>query len=147
MGSNLVVLILSMTLLAILQPLVAEEQPPLFISEKWHIHVINGLSTGDLYAHCKSKDTDIGEHNIVRGAEIQWSFRDNVWGRTLFWCFLRKPNGDSVSMEVFWHESKHFWLHYRCTKDGTCFWTAKDDGVYLRNLPEGYEELIHKWSA
>ncbi|XP_022148919.1 S-protein homolog 1-like [Momordica charantia] len=109
----------------------------------WHIHVVNGLSKDSLFVHCKSKDNDVGLHNLARGFEIQWSFDENVWGTTLFWCFLRKP-GATASFDVFWVESRHNWLHHRCAIL-TCIWIAKDDGIYLRNNSDHIDELIHKW--
>lgn len=119
--------------------------PPAIV-DKWHIHVINGLSNGKLMAHCKSRDTDIGEQYIDQASQIQWSFKENVFGSTLFWCFVRKPNGSFASFDVFWHETQHYWLHYRCTLQGTCYWNVRDDGIYLRNIPDSTDEKIHKWN-
>lgn len=111
---------------------------------KWHIHVVNGLSKVTLFVHCKSKDDDLGVHNLVtRGDEFQWTFQVNFWATTLYWCYLKKPNAD-VSFESFWVEQTHMWLQYRCT-DKNCIWTAKDDGIYLRNNPDGVDERIHEW--
>ncbi|XP_038896414.1 S-protein homolog 1-like [Benincasa hispida] len=148
MGRNLSYLVVLMSVLFMVvhqqHVFVGAVLPPAFV-DKWHVHVINGLSNGKLFVHCKSRDTDIGEQYINHGAEIQWSFKENVWGTTLFWCFVKNPNGSFASFEVFWHEAQHYWLHYRCTLQGTCFWTAKDDGIYLRNIPDGIEEKIHEW--
>ncbi|XP_022143724.1 S-protein homolog 1-like [Momordica charantia] len=144
MGAN-VVLLAVLAALTVAQPFVEALAPTPYV-DKWHVHVVNGLSNATLFAHCKSRDTDLGEHNLNRGAEIQWSFKENVWGTTLFWCFLKKPGG-SASFDVFWREVDHLWLHYRCTNDGTCIWTAKDDGIYIRNIPDNLDELVHKWTS
>ncbi|KAG7026497.1 hypothetical protein SDJN02_10497, partial [Cucurbita argyrosperma subsp. argyrosperma] len=37
-------------------------------------------------------------------------------------------------MEVFWPESKHDWLGARCNYQ-LCVWLARDDGIYLEDLP------------
>lgn len=112
---------------------------------KWQIHVLNELSNDQmLFVHCKSRDDNLGQHNVSVGNEFNWSFRVNFWNTTLFWCFLRKPNAQSVSFEAFWIEKTSIWLFYRCY-DSNCIWTAKDDGVYLRDNPARRDVLVHKW--
>ncbi|MBA0763987.1 hypothetical protein Gotri_013372, partial [Gossypium trilobum] len=59
----------------------------------WHVHTINGLSNGKmLLVHCKSKDNDLGIHNLTAGAEFSWQFKLSVTGRTLFWCYMAYDN-------------------------------------------------------
>lgn len=124
--------------------------PPKF--SRWYVHVVNGLSNNaTLFVHCKSLDDDLGNQYLTHlGDDFQWNFKMNFWGTTLFWCYLSKP-GANVSFEIFWQEVAHLWLHYRCTtigtpNIGTCIWTAKDDGIYLRNTPDNVDELIHTWN-
>lgn len=113
--------------------------------ERWHIHILNGLSHGQsLFVHCKSKDDDLGIHDLSFGSEFNWSFRVNFWGTTLFWCYLRKSNDKSVSFEAFWVEKTSIWLYYRCYKYN-CIWTAKHDGIYLKDNPVGRDVLVHRW--
>lgn len=113
--------------------------------KKWQIHVVNGLSNGQtLFVHCKSKDNDLGEHNLNSGTEFNWTFRVNLWNTTLFWCYLHKPDGKSASFDVFWVEKKSIWLFYRCYHSN-CIWTAKDDGIYLRDNPVQRDILVHEW--
>ncbi|XP_022143829.1 S-protein homolog 74-like [Momordica charantia] len=113
--------------------------------KRWNIHVVNGLGNGRLlFVHCKSRDDDLGEQNLYDGAEFSWTFRVNVIDTTLFWCFLRKPDAQSVSFDAFWVEKTSIWLFYRCY-DANCIWTAKDDGVYLRDNPVQRDVLVHKW--
>ncbi|XP_038896423.1 S-protein homolog 1-like [Benincasa hispida] len=113
---------------------------------RYYVHVVNGLSNADMVVHCQSKDDDLGYHHLVnRGDDYQWNFKENFWGTTLFWCKLEKPNA-YVSFESFWPESfKNTWLRDRCGTQGTCIWTAKDDGIYLRNMPINVDEFVHKW--
>lgn len=112
--------------------------------EKWRVHVVNGLGGGrSLFVHCKSKDDDLGTHDLATGAEVNWSFNTNYFGTTLFWCYLR-TNIEHASFEVFWVEKEHHWLAERCTFRN-CIWIAKDDGVYLTNNPQHLDERIHNW--
>ncbi|GMJ01294.1 S-protein homologue 1 [Hibiscus trionum] len=109
----------------------------------WHVHAVNGLSSNKiLLVHCKSHDDDLGIHNLTAGNEFQWKFKPNIFGKTLFWCLM-----DSVFdrvhavFNVFWDNEN---LFYRCDWD-SCFWIAKDDGIYLKNIPENYDEFMHNW--
>lgn len=113
----------------------------LFDVDKRYVHVVNGLSGHRmLFVHCKSKDDDIGEHNLAVGTEISWSFKINFFATTLFWCYTRTDH-QHATFNVFW---AHAWLEDRCDRK-TCIWTAKDDGFYLKNIPLNRDELIHKW--
>ncbi|KAE8650521.1 hypothetical protein Csa_010078 [Cucumis sativus] len=113
---------------------------------RYFVHVVNGLSSNSLDVHCQSKDDDLGYHHLAnRGDEFQWNFQINIWGTTLFWCRLDKSDA-YVSFESFWSERRHRWLYDRCGIElGTCIWTAKDDGIYLRNMLTNVDEFIHKW--
>ncbi|KDO65854.1 hypothetical protein CISIN_1g046903mg, partial [Citrus sinensis] len=96
-------------------------------TKTWHVHVVNNLSNNQtLFLHCKSKDDDLGEHKLTTGTESNWKFKENFFQTTL---------------SVFWNED---FFQFRCRyKD--CIWTAKDEGIYLKNIPEGRDELWQKW--
>ncbi|KAL0560277.1 hypothetical protein IC582_000677 [Cucumis melo] len=134
-----VVPLLVLVAMVVVQPCTAVPIP----HPRWHIHVVNGLSNETLLVHCKSRDDDLGIQHLVKGAEFHWTFRVSLFGRTLFWCYLEKPNF-SVSFESFWVE-KHVWLNSRCY-DKNCIWIAKDDGIYLRNNPVNINERVHNWN-
>ncbi|KAA0067970.1 hypothetical protein IC582_020086 [Cucumis melo] len=136
-----VVILLVLVAVAVVQPCTAVPLP----LPKWRIHVVNGLNNETLLVHCKSKDDDLGIHNLVsKGEEFQWTFKVNFFGTTLFWCYLQKPNF-SVSFESFWVEKSHPWLNSRCFHND-CIWIAKDDAVYLRNNLDNVDERIHEWN-
>ncbi|KAL9431247.1 hypothetical protein AB3S75_026432 [Citrus x aurantiifolia] len=111
-------------------------------TKTWHVHVVNNLSNNQtLFLHCKSKDDDLGEHKLTTGTESNWKFKENFFQTTLFWCYLRKPDNFCNNFKVFWNED---FFQFRCRyKD--CIWTAKDEGIYLKNIPEGRDELWQKW--
>ncbi|XP_007049876.2 PREDICTED: uncharacterized protein LOC18612855 [Theobroma cacao] len=107
----------------------------------WHIHAVNGMSHEKiLFLHCKSGDNDLGIHNLTAGTEFNWKFKPQILGKTLFWCYMAWGNVHA-SFKVFWDDND---LFYRCNWKN-CIWTAKDDGVYLKNIPENYDEFRHKW--
>ncbi|KAL1367784.1 hypothetical protein HN51_021906 [Arachis hypogaea] len=113
---------------------------------KWHVYIINGLNNKNLITHCKSKEDDMGIQNISPGSNINWSFRTDFFHSTLFWCHLSKDNNNnasssSASIEVFWYDAR---LFNKCDWK-KCVWTAKDDGIYLKDLRVNTEELHYRW--
>lgn len=111
---------------------------------EWTIGIVNQLGSNQkLFAHCKSKDDDLGDHTVEVGQTYQWHFKENALSTTLFWCTLRTPTNLHLSFEVFWRE-KGEWLGSRCNFRA-CLWYARDDGIYLLNIPQSSYELIHKW--
>lgn len=111
---------------------------------RWHIHTVNGLGGSQVWTvHCKSKDDDLGEHNLTVGAEFAWTFKENYWGTTLFWCntcVADRPRR-RADFKAFWSDS----LTLDSSCKGNCFWIAKDDGVYLKNITADKDMLMYKW--
>ncbi|MBA0844825.1 hypothetical protein Goarm_022543, partial [Gossypium armourianum] len=68
----------------------------------WHVHAVNDLSDGKiLLVHCKSKDDNLGIHNLTVGSEFSWKFKQQILGATLFWCYMAYDNF-YASFDVFW---------------------------------------------
>ncbi|KAE8660776.1 26S protease regulatory complex subunit 4 family protein [Hibiscus syriacus] len=113
--------------------------PPEFT--RWYVHVVNGLSNGrTLFVHCNSKDDDLGGRNLDPETDFNWSFRQHVLRRTLFWCYVSK-DGAHASFKVFWQDVL---LFHKCAwKD--CIWIAKDDGVYIKDLARNTDEFRRRW--
>ncbi|KAK8614886.1 hypothetical protein V6N13_068675 [Hibiscus sabdariffa] len=119
------------------------EDPRNMLYKTWHVHAVNGLSSNKiLLIHCKSGDDDLGERNLTAGNEFQWKFKTNLFGTTLFWCFwASRSDHVHAKFKVFWDNVP---LFYRCNWK-TCIWIAKDDGLYIKNIPEDYDEFQHAW--
>ncbi|KAK7267495.1 hypothetical protein RIF29_20169 [Crotalaria pallida] len=119
----------------------AEHLFPEFI--KWHVYIVNGLSNSQsMFTHCKSKENDMGIHNIPSGSNITWSFRTDFAHSTLFWCYVRKEDHSaSASFEAFWYYQP---LFDKCNWKN-CIWVAKDDGIYLKDLSQGLDVLSYSW--
>lgn len=108
------------------------------------VTVINGLSPGkSIFLNCKSRDDDLGPHTLQGGEYFSWKFRENFLVTTLFWCFARTTTHYHASFNVFWRENQD-WLSYRCNY-ATCIWVARDDGIYIKNIPQNTLEFVYKW--
>lgn len=112
--------------------------------ERWTVEITNEMQGLTLLLHCKSKDDDLGKQILKQGQNFSWKFRENLWQNTLYWCYM--TNGQNhVSLEVFWPESaSNPYLAYRCS-DNVCYWSARNDGIYIYNVPEHKFDLHAKW--
>ncbi|KAF6153234.1 hypothetical protein GIB67_036580 [Kingdonia uniflora] len=66
-----------------------EPKPDLNNFVKRHVYVINNInnpSNAHLTVHCKSRDNDLGVHNLAVNFFTTWSFREDVLLETRFWC-------------------------------------------------------------
>ncbi|KAK9006014.1 hypothetical protein V6N11_035068 [Hibiscus sabdariffa] len=108
---------------------------------KYHVHVANGFSNNNqLTIHCASKDDDLGEHVLQVSQEWSWSFRENFWGTTQFWCNMN-GEGHSKTVDVFVME----WGFLDTCGDKECFWSVRDDGIYLQRNKDGTWLKEYDW--
>ncbi|XVF81123.1 hypothetical protein PTKIN_Ptkin15bG0131100 [Pterospermum kingtungense] len=113
-----------------------------YLYKTWHVHAVNGMTHKRiLFLHCKSADDDLGIRNLTVGGEFSWKFKPRVFGKTLFWCYMAADKLGHATFDVYWIDDNFF---YMCNWKH-CIWTAKDDGIYLKNVPENRDELRHKW--
>ncbi|KAE8652336.1 hypothetical protein Csa_021865 [Cucumis sativus] len=112
------------------------------VGSDWVVSIHNFQKDATLLTHCKSKDDDLGAKVLDVKGQYSWSFKENIWQTTLFWCDFSSLNGHA-SFEVFWPE-KGEWLEYRCDY-GNCTWAATNDGFFLANIPERKFEFMHYW--
>nr|KJB26084.1 hypothetical protein B456_004G224300 [Gossypium raimondii] len=107
----------------------------------WHVHTVNDLSNNKtLLVHCKSRDDDLGIHNLTVGTEFYWKFRPRIFGGTLFWCYMAYDNLHAA-FKVFWEDPS---LYAKCNY-GDCYWIARDDGIYLKDIPGERDEYYYDW--
>ncbi|XP_012069296.1 S-protein homolog 74-like [Jatropha curcas] len=118
---------------------------------EFHLHIVNGLSKNKiLLVHCKSKDDDLGIHNITVGSEFSWKFTINFFWTTLYWCYLAPDDHSHVSLKVFYNNGR---LLRRCktVKNrlwgyvADCIWIAKDNGVYMKNIDANTDDFVSAW--
>ncbi|XP_056853953.1 S-protein homolog 2-like [Raphanus sativus] len=62
--------------------------------EKITVEIINDIGgTVTLHYHCKSKDDDLGDRSLQPGGSWSFSFKPQIFGRSLFFCSFALPNG------------------------------------------------------
>ena len=109
---------------------------------RYKVIILNEMTASTLTVHCKSKDDDLGEHVLHTGDNYNWSFRENFWISTLFWCHFSSKHGQ-VSGNVFW-TAKWNWLNFQCVHH-TCTWVCRDHSIYLYFGSRSAFELMYQW--
>ncbi|XP_057731844.1 self-incompatibility protein S1-like [Arachis stenosperma] len=113
---------------------------PIVVEAK-HVSIKNRLGSGkNMTLHCKSKDTDLGEHSIAYGDEFGWDFHDDVVGTTLFYCDLEWERVQEYHFDAYdFHRD-----FVRCGSDG-CSWLISAEGMYGSNSQTGIWEFMYYW--
>lgn len=107
---------------------------------RFQLYVINELPD-ELRVHCASKDDDLGYHTLQRDENIHWSFRENFWGTTLFFCHFWWGSRDKA-FDVFTGGDQSDVI--------IIGWVVKEDGFYIgyNHMPPDANTLIkiHNWN-
>ncbi|GER27158.1 plant self-incompatibility protein S1 family [Striga asiatica] len=89
--------------------------------------------------HCASKDDDLGNHTLIWGFSYDWSFCDNYWKTTMFFCHFYWGSKERAFEVYNYNLGKHM------CKSGTCIWTVANDGFYLRDDRVGKPFKQYDW--
>ncbi|KAI3847686.1 hypothetical protein MKX03_019496 [Papaver bracteatum] len=117
------------------------------IFEKVSVSVSNDIYDGiSLNIHCKSKDDDLGEHELAHGENFQWKFRINILDSTLYWCNMwwNDVNGRLVKGGYALYEAEREWN--RCENE--CNFSVDAFGISeymlsIKNYQEVYQWPLH----
>ncbi|KAL9239538.1 hypothetical protein vseg_013848 [Gypsophila vaccaria] len=111
-------------------------------SQKITVHVVNALPDNEpLTVHCKSKDDDLGQHTIGVTQEVNWTFHENFFLTTLYYCDMwwSKARGH---FDVFTSDGKI--LEDAC-KLKDCRWEVRAEALFLYNRKTKMFEEHYKW--
>lgn len=123
----LVTMVLMTTYILVVPVKAAEDEFPF----KTNVVVTNNLGTGiNLLIRCRSKDDDLGVHNLPNGQPLKWSFKANFFGTTLFWCNL-SWNNVQKNVEIY-NDKPH---DPECVSQ--CLRSVRQDGLYFYNEKKG----------
>lgn len=113
---------------------------------RWTMVIKNELSNHKkLFIHCRSRDDDLGTNWLGPGVKRDWSFAKSIWGKTRFWCLMRKDRNHHVRFDIF-RDDKTFEDSLMATCRGSsCTWIAGDHGIYLRDVLGNRDVYQHSW--
>ncbi|EXB54797.1 hypothetical protein L484_019929 [Morus notabilis] len=115
------------------------EPDNIFEPPRTTVRIYNNLEDGtQLSVHCKSKDDDLGPHNLANSQSYDWKFRVNYMGTTLFFCGLTSLEATGT-FTIFDAERDEA----RCQTN--CNWRVKRDGVHGYTEAKGIEDIFFPW--
>ncbi|KAM0062091.1 putative plant self-incompatibility S1 [Helianthus debilis subsp. tardiflorus] len=118
-----------------------------FLTIPWFIQIYDGIPNSTISVHVKSKDDDLGFHNITYYNSYSFHFCENVIHSTLFWAdfsygskFVHFNVIDDKVMEI---------IGGILFAKSHAYWLMKEDGYYLSNKSRAYDDpswiLMGKW--
>ncbi|XP_042497625.1 S-protein homolog 5-like [Macadamia integrifolia] len=112
-----------------------------FTTPRIHVRVQNKLGEGKkLYLHCASADDDLGKQSLDFNQEFTWTFCQNIWTSSLFYCdFSYVRDGKNVST----HGDVYFAERDYCTD---CTSLVGSQEVYVVDTKNPSDsKLVAKW--
>ncbi|KAL7139350.1 hypothetical protein ABFS83_09G044800 [Erythranthe nasuta] len=100
------------------------------LTKVFEVNVYDNLPNGNsnLITHCQSKDNDFGNHKLYLNQYQRWSFHQNIFKTTLYFCYFTW-NGKHQTFDVF---NKHLAGDCQTGVGGNvCSWIVKSDGFYF----------------
>ncbi|XP_028763943.1 S-protein homolog 5-like [Neltuma alba] len=137
---SLLLLMASSSLLFVVSKGAPSYSEKISLIPKRHVRITNDLGEGRvLNIHCKSKDDDLGIHNLSFHSTFEWEFRSNAFAAiTLFYCDMWWGNHVKGSFDV-----------YRATRDDNkctdCKWSIRTDGWYWFDAETNKWDLMYRW--
>lgn len=110
---------------------------------KIHIDVENTLvSNTVIELHCKSKSDDLGNHVIPHGGAYNFTFHDDFWDRTLFFCYMQWRRSDGKWVKAAFNIYKPKRDQKRCMH--RCKWQINEYGIFSFTLDTKVWENFYK---
>jgi hypothetical protein len=102
---------------------------------------------GVLAVHCKSRDDDLGQQYLPAGGTpgYYFSFKDNFWSSTLFWCRFSYGPVLWNAFEVWKGPGLFSNKKMPCEQ---CVWAARADAFYrAQEGPDSVFTAVYPWRS
>ncbi|KAK4263321.1 hypothetical protein QN277_028751 [Acacia crassicarpa] len=105
-----------------------------------HASITNDLGQDILLRiHCKSKNDDLGSHDLSFHSTFHWDFKTNALTKnTLFYCY------------VWWGKVESSFNAYDAARDDDnctdCKWSIRTDGAYWYNSESNKWDRLYQWT-
>ncbi|KAJ0666837.1 putative plant self-incompatibility S1 [Helianthus annuus] len=113
-----------------------------FLTVPWSVYVLSNIP-GDIVAHIKSGDDDLGNHTIPFKGNYNWSFCSRGDHRTLFYSYFWWGS-KFQSLDLF---NKELENHCSLNKAGRqhCYWWVRPDGFFVSPLNNTFSDFYWKF--
>ena len=117
---------------------ISNSEGSIFSPPRVTVNITNVLkSHNQLIVHCKSGDDDLGIHRLPSLISYAFSFRPNIFGKTLFFCSFQWPN------------SFHFFEIYKDSRDkwlcDLCMWIVGEKSICMFNGGTKKYDICYAW--
>lgn len=117
------------------------------VAEAQHVNlrVMNFLNNGEnIQIHCKSRDDDLGVHQILWGNFYEFEFNVNLWQTTLFFCGF--VFDDHKPRELHWFD---IFIAERDIGDckTSCWWKVYQDQLCLLDMLTDKYDKCYSWNT
>jgi hypothetical protein len=132
--------------------MVLQDQSSVLISgwdaKKIIVHISNNLfpSGSVITVHCKSRDDDLGVHEVIYLDYYEFSFRNNWQDSTLFFChfeWLNYTMAQTVSDTFDIYKGQRD--EKRCDK--VCQWRIQEEGLFSYDDKNEFWDGLYTWST
>ncbi|KAJ0631553.1 putative plant self-incompatibility S1 [Helianthus annuus] len=117
-----------------------------FLTVPWSVYILSNIP-GDIVAHIKSGDDDLGNHTIPFKGNYNWSFCSRGDNRTLFYGYFWWGS-KFQSLDLFNKELEKFCSLNKAGRQD-CYWWVRPDGFYVfpfnNTFSEFYWKFIKPW--
>ena len=115
---------------------------PIKSTDFTEVHVMNELKNDKkaMRVHCKSKDEDMGIHDVPVGSEYQWKVKNTDTTTTPFTCGI-SANDKEIVFKAYFEDVELL----RRVNENNSYWVVKDDGIYLRQIWKNTDVFWQPW--
>jgi len=104
--------------------------------------------TAPVRVHCQSEDDDLGVRTLERKEKFDFSFRQNFWGNTHFYCAFSWGLKNNA-FDVYFKRKSPCRFKFPM-KDIYCTWLVKESGFYFArtsdpNPSPGDFRFVYPW--
>ncbi|KAL4576493.1 hypothetical protein LXL04_012588 [Taraxacum kok-saghyz] len=112
------------------------------VTRTWQIYVINVIPE-DIVVHIKSRDDDLGNHTISSKGNYNWSFCEDVFGRTRFYGNFWWGS-DFQNLALFDNEVRGVCAPSKQDYN-YCYWSVSPNGFWVSAHQDGGWVLKKTW--
>ncbi|XP_043694401.1 S-protein homolog 5-like [Telopea speciosissima] len=110
-----------------------------------NVYIVNDLGPGKvLTAHCQSKDDDLGVHSLEFENVYTWSFKNVIYGGTLFYCDFAWER--SPGAKVTGHVDVYDWFNDIKLCGVDCWRMVQQDGIFALDSDTASVRKMGSWA-
>ena len=110
---------------------------------KTHVSIINDIQPdSNLTVHCKSKNDDLGVHDIPHGGKYDIVFYPDFFGRTLYFCGMQWKDSPLKYFDIYKGKRDNS----RCLKCKHYDWSIRAGGPCMFNSKTKQFDICDPWN-